>query len=176
MQAPLATPIEYLKPSADHWPRIFRILAITSLVFGAIYAAIGAGGLLAIWNFQLLRDPANVPARYWFAIGLPFINMINGITVVAGALRLLRGGPYEMLIYGMRCILLIIATGVLAAVHNIWPILRWPYLIDQFGTVARNAAFPLLVIFILLAHRKAHPTSPFARKPIREEPLPLLRG
>jgi len=91
-------------------------------------------------------------------------------------LRMVQGVFYEMLIYGMRCIVLIIAAGMLAAVNNIWPILRWPYLIHQFGTVARNAAFPLLVIFILLAHRKAHPTSPLARKPIREQPLPLLRG
>jgi len=174
MQSSTVAPIAYLPPAVDHWPRIFRILAIACILFGAFYAAAGAAGM-RIWLYRDLRN-ATANANYWMPLLSPLIDLLMGASVIATAVQLLRGGPYENMIRWLRIIVFFVPVGMVMGVLRSRGNFSWPLLVYQAGGAGMRISFPLLVMLILLTHRKLHPNSPQAQKPKPPEPpLPLLR-
>ena len=172
MEPRLLTPIDYVEPPVDPWLRIFRILATISVIFGAFYVTIGAGGLHRFLNLHRLANPQST-LWYWGPLVIPLIDVFNGAFVIVGGIRVLRGEAYEMMIRGLRIIVFIVAFDAILSLQRGY--LSLPFTIHHVGFAARGVAFPLLVILILLWHRKMHPRSPLARKPQVQQPLPLLR-
>ncbi len=176
METRLVTPIDYVEPSADPWPPIFRILAIMTTVFGAFYALIGVGSIRTVWIIRGISG-VNVPVtefNYWSPFISPFIDVLFGLGVISGGAQLLRGQPYEFMIRGLRLIVLVMLFGAVMGIYRNREFLTLPFLMYDIGYSARAVTFPLLGVLILLAHRKAHPRSPLARKPVIQQPLPLL--
>src|SRR5437763_1772754 len=103
METRVVTPIDYVEQPLDYWPAIFKLVGMASLIFGALYAAAGAGELRAFWMLRHLNIPTT-QIYYWLSLLGPIVNMINGAVVISGSLLVLRGGPYESLIRGLRFI------------------------------------------------------------------------
>ena len=174
METRLVTSIDYVEQPLDYWPPIFKRVSMASLVFGALYAAAGAGELRTFWMLRHLSIPTT-QISYWFALLGPIVNIINGAVVISGSLMVLRGGPYESLIRGLRFIAILLLFGMAGGLVGSSLSSSISSMVFVIAFAARGVTFPLLMILILLEHRKAHPTSPRARKPVVEQPLPLLR-
>lgn len=181
MQTSLVAPINYLEPPADHWPRIFRILAVASMVFGAFYALAAVSDFRSTWQLMQLSPAPTSNFLYWGPLISPIIDLVVGVVIVTGSAMLLKRQPYEFLIRSLRFIVVVSVLSTCIGIYKSRDYLSWQYFTYSMGNLGKIVSFPLLVILILLAHRKANPKSPLAVKPKppvltrSDDPMSLLR-
>jgi hypothetical protein len=68
MESQLVAPIDYVEQPADQWPRIFKIIGIVTLVYGAFFAAGGAMTLRQLWicaALLILRAWTRAVGCFW---------------------------------------------------------------------------------------------------------------
>jgi len=181
MDSSVVAPIAYLEPAVDHWPRIFRILAIISQVFGAFFAMAAIFSFRYEWQSRQLSAATTEDLLRWGPLVVPFIDLLFGLGIIAGGDMLLKRKPYEFLIQGLKFVVFMTLFDTCIGIYRSREYLSWEYLLFSVGNLGKVVSFPLLVILILLAHRKAHPLSPLAAKPnphmrsSNDDDLPLLR-
>ena len=179
MENHILAPIDYVEPHADHWTRIFPLLAVATMVFGAFFALAAIGTLRLTWELMRL-DPASTGDRMsWGPLIIPIVDLVFGLGMVIGSAMLLKHRPYEFLIQGLLFVVVVTLLNTSIEIYRSRENLTWQYLTYSLGNVGKVVSFPLLVILILLAHRKANPKSPLAAKPKpptrSEDPMSLLR-
>jgi len=135
------------------WPRIFRFIAIITLLYGAAIVAEAASSALIIWPLRRIPRIPGTPGQYWFWAVACAIEVAIGAMLIWGAARLLRGACHRLIVIGFWTLIGLWPLGTLLSLI-LQPALGYFNLLmaSLLEGTGRNL-FPLLVILLLRAYR-----------------------